>query len=413
MSYLYTNRGATAATEPERMQIRTVHPFPARMAPDLALASLAELPADSLVLDPMAGSGTVLRQALALGHRAIGFDMDPLAVLMSRVWTTPIDEAVLDREVLAIMEAAICVDLRSQALHWHDDETRAFVHYWFDAPQRRELTRLAYVLDDMRARRLSEARQAALDVMSIALSRLIVTKEQAASLARDTSHSRPHRVAESSTYDINANFLRSVQQVKRRLLEHRPPQAARVELGDARAIALDARSIDAILTSPPYLNAIDYMRGHRMSLVWLGYRLCELRTIRSTTIGAERAADAGVSCAVNDVAAAMCDVRALTPRQHRMVERYAGDLQRMLGQVERVLKVSGRATFVVGNSCLKEVFIRNSEGVAKAAELAGLSLLQVRERDLPSGSRYLPVTAHGALSKRMRTETVMTFGLAA
>ncbi|WP_067651950.1 hypothetical protein [Dokdonella koreensis] len=393
------------------MQIRTIHPFPARMAPELALSSLADLPADSLVLDPMAGSGTVLRQALALGHRAIGFDMDPLAVLMSRVWTAPVDEAVLDREVQGLMDGATVVDLRSQTLHWHDEETRAFVRYWFDGPQRRALTRLAYVLDELRCARLSGRRRAALDVMSIALSRLIVTKEQGASLARDTSHSRPHRVAETSDYDVNANFLRSVQQLKRRLLENRPPQAARIEIGDARALTLEARSVDAILTSPPYLNAIDYMRGHRMSLVWLGYRLEELRTIRSTTIGAERAADAVADRAIHDVATAMCDVKTLTPRQHHMVERYAGDLVRMLTQVERVLKTSGQATFVVGNSCLKEVFIRNSEGVAKAAELAGLTLAQLRERELPTGSRYLPMTAHGALSKRMRTETVMTFKL--
>src|SRR3546814_720132 len=77
--------------------------------------------------DPMAGSGTVLRQALALGHRAIGFDMDPLAVLMSRVWTSPIDETALDLELKAVMKAAATVDLRSHSLHWHDEETRAFV----------------------------------------------------------------------------------------------------------------------------------------------------------------------------------------------------------------------------------------------------------------------------------------------
>jgi DNA modification methylase len=47
-------------------------------------------------------------------------------------------------------------------------------------------------------------------------------------------------------------------------------------------------SVDAVLTSPPYLNAIDYMRGHRMSLVWLGHSLTELRHIRSNSIGAER-----------------------------------------------------------------------------------------------------------------------------
>src|SRR5436309_2882500 len=71
--------------------IHPIHPFPARMAPEIALQESARLAAGSLVLDPMAGSGTVLRTASEWGHRAYGYDMDPLAVLMARVWTTPLD----------------------------------------------------------------------------------------------------------------------------------------------------------------------------------------------------------------------------------------------------------------------------------------------------------------------------------
>ncbi|GHD68908.1 DNA modification methyltransferase [Luteimonas padinae] len=391
------------------MLIRTVHPFPARMAPELALASLADLPADSVVLDPMSGSGTVLRQALALGHRAVGFDMDPLAVLMSRVWTTPISEQVLDSELKQLLCDAAQVDLRSQQLHWHDQETREFVGYWFDAPQRRSLARLAYVLDQRRRARLSPPRRAAVDALSIALSRLIVTKEQGASLARDTSHSRPHKVALTSSYDVESSFVRSVRQLSQRLADQPSPRPADVKLGDARNLELAPRSVDAVLTSPPYLNAIDYMRGHRLALVWLGYTLAELRTIRSTTIGAERAADQDGGSSVRSVAEAMGRLEQLQPRQRRMVERYAGDLLRMLSQVERVLSGHGHATFVVGNSCLKDTFIRNSDGVAQAARQSGLVLVSTRERELPPGSRYLPMPTRGALSKRMRTETVMTF----
>ena len=75
--------------------IRPIHPFPARMAPDLAVAELRSLRPGSVVLDPMSGSGTVLRQAADLGHRPIGFDLDPLAVLMTKVWTTPVDDGAV------------------------------------------------------------------------------------------------------------------------------------------------------------------------------------------------------------------------------------------------------------------------------------------------------------------------------
>lgn len=80
-------------------QIKPVHPFPARMAPELAIDALRLLPQGSVVLDPMAGSGTVLRHAAALGHVAIGRDLDPLAVLMTRVWNTPFDGEKLRRKL--------------------------------------------------------------------------------------------------------------------------------------------------------------------------------------------------------------------------------------------------------------------------------------------------------------------------
>jgi hypothetical protein len=73
------------------------------------------------------------------------------------------------------------------------------------------------------------------------------------------------------------------------------------------------------------------------------------------------------------------------------------------------LAPTGRAVFVVGNSCLKDQFIHNANGVAQAARLAGLRVVSRRERELPHASRYLPMTNDGTLSKRMRTETVLTF----
>ena len=392
------------------MQIRSVHPFPARMAPELVLHSLKLLPPGSTVLDPMAGSGTVLRQALAMGHHAIGFDMDPLAVLMSRVWTTPVQDGVIESEFSLLMKIARSIDLRRHKLPWQQDaETQKFISYWFGETQRKDLTRLAVALLHRReATHLSAQQLAAINVLSVAFSRIIVTKEQSASLARDTSHSRPHRVTTNSDYDVFEGFERSVSQTRKRLVDAPAPSLAKVERGDARKLCLVEDSIDAVVTSPPYLNAID-LRGHRMSLVWLGHSIPELRDIRSSAIGAERSPDQSSNIEINRVEHSMCDFGSLESRFRGMIQRYAQDLCKMTAQVARVLKPGGHATYVVGNSCLRGVFIRNSDGVIKAAELAGMKLIALNERELPSSSRYLPVTIVGSLSKRMRTESVITF----
>ena len=84
----------------------SVHPFPARMAPDLALDVVEDYRDSLRVLDPMAGSGTVLAVARAKGHHAIGIDIDPLAVLISRVWTTAIDSTNLQEKGTEVLELA-------------------------------------------------------------------------------------------------------------------------------------------------------------------------------------------------------------------------------------------------------------------------------------------------------------------
>src|SRR5260221_4841210 len=67
-----------------------IHPFPARMAPGIALEALGRNKVPLRVLDPMAGSGTVLAVARAKGHKAFGLDLDPLAVLLAGVWNRTI-----------------------------------------------------------------------------------------------------------------------------------------------------------------------------------------------------------------------------------------------------------------------------------------------------------------------------------
>lgn len=392
--------------------IRSIHPFPARMAPELALEKLSELANPSLILDPMAGSGTVLRQATDLGHRAVGFDMDPLAVLMTRVWTTAVEEKLVDKIAERVTKRIEAVDPVAAKLPWMDNdaETLAFVDYWFAEPQKGDLRRIAFVLDELGSELVAPEEQLALDLLRIALSRLIITKDKGASLARDVSHSRPHKVADQNDFDVQPMFARSIKAVQKRLRDAPPTGGAQIGLGDARTLgALADGSIDAVLTSPPYLNAIDYMRGHRLSLIWLGHRLGDLRTIRSTSIGAERAPDKLEDAAVlSDMRLAMGELDRLPNKFRSMISRYVQDIHKMILEIARVMRVGARATFVMGNSCLRDVFIRNSAAVSTAAQHAGLSLISETERPLPVRSRYLPMTS-APLGKRMRTETILTF----
>src|SRR5258706_15114445 len=118
-----------------------IHPFPARMAPGIALEALGDAKPPLRVLDPMAGSGTVLAVARANGHRAYGIDLDPLAVLLAGVWTRTVDpERAADKAAEVLDRAkAVFGSLPSRSAYpaGSDDETRKFIRFWFDDYARR------------------------------------------------------------------------------------------------------------------------------------------------------------------------------------------------------------------------------------------------------------------------------------
>jgi hypothetical protein len=97
-----------------------------------------------------------------------------------------------------------------------------------------------------------------------------------------------------------------------------------------------------------------------------------------------------------------------------MLDRFLLDLLRVLSEVRRVLKQSGNATFVVGNSCLESVFIDNAAAVAAAGRAVGLQPIERHQREIPPSRRYLPppnVRELSGITNRMRTEVVLTFGI--
>ena len=397
--------------------IRPPHPFPARMAPELAIAALETLPPKSTILDPMTGSGVVLRQAVEKGHIAIGYDLDPLAVLMSKVWTKYISAGALTNYVEVLITTAANSKIRASDLPWADEKTQNFMRFWFAKKQHDELAKLAFFLHEAKVGKQNPHGRNLLSAACLCLSRIIITKSGGASLASDTSHSRPHRTRTESDFDVYAGLRIAAKKIEQICSLVPQQSSADVRHGDARDLrGIKSNSIDAIITSPPYLNAIDYMRGHKLALVWLGHQISELAGIRSTSIGAEKATDKPLRKAeILDVRGQMFSQETLSTRQLGMIDRYITDLDKLAARCARVLKPSGLATYVVGNSCLKGTFISNSNCMKYLSEKHGLLLIKEIVRELPENRRYLPVTGKtdNPLKKRMRTETILTMQKAA
>ena len=386
----------------------SVHPFPARMAPGLVFNVVANHDDPLRILDPMSGSGTVLAVAQTSGHRAVGVDMDPLAVLISRVWTTAIDLASLRNEAAGVLDRArrmfASLQTRDAYPNCSDGETRQFIRFWFDRRARKQLASLAEEISRVSDEKIQSA-------LWCAFSRLIITKRSGASLAMDLSHSRPHKVFKRAPEPL-PNFMQAVERVAggcvdSRLHDGRP--VVRVSEGDARSLHLDDGSVDLVLTSPPYLNAIDYLRCSKFSLVWMNHTVGDIRRIRSASIGTEAGKRESDGNAWNIIHKVIPEPR-LRSRDGAMLARYVDDMRQVVHETARVLAGGGRAVYVVGENTMRGTFIRNSMILRELASDAGLRYVSSNSRELPANRRYLPPpsTRTTALDKRLRREIVLT-----
>ncbi len=391
-----------------------IHPFPARMAPAIALNALEESTQCLRVLDPMARSGTVVAVAQKSGHTALGFDTDPLAVLMARVWTTPIcPKAVVAKSKEVLRRARkIYEDIPLREAYPKDanDETRKFIRYWFDSLARRQLTSLATTIDRLHDDQIRDA-------LWCVVSRLIITKQAGASRAMDLSHSRPHRTFDKAPILPFDKFIVAAKIVANNCVHTPKDQCTPVSIvrrADARSLPIEPESIDLVITSPPYLNAIDYLRCNKFSLVWMGHQISTLRAIRAGNIGTEIALPSGLKTGeVQDAAERIGNTAALGRRYKGILDRYIHDMNKALNEISCVLRPNGRAVLVIGDSMIRETFIKNSDALSFLAERLGLCLENRTTRELPPNRRYLPPPAtknsRPNLQARMRSEVVLTF----
>jgi SAM-dependent methyltransferase len=289
-----------------------------------------------------------------------------------------------------------------------DEKTKNFVKFWFDLKNRKQLTALSKHIALVRDDTIK-------CFLWTAFSRMIVTKKIGVSLAMDVSHSRPHKVYEKAPVNAFEVFLSAVNKVIKCnpfTGINSPPPKANIVCGDSRHLDYEDNFFDMIITSPPYLNAIDYLRSHKLSLVWMKKSVKEIRELRSTNIGAEVKEELPNLQRITKALKATGKIEQLPSRYKGFLVRYILDMDRVCSEIARVLKPGGKAVLVIGNCTTKGVFVSNSDAIRYLAECHGFKLVSCEERLLPENRRYLPPpnkkNAGDQLQSRIRKETILT-----
>lgn len=395
-----------------------LHAFAAKCPPPLARWAIEAFtrPGDTIV-DPMVGSGTTLVEAVLLGRSAIGTDIDPLARLIAKVKSTPIDLAVLDEATDALLERfergpVEPIDGPSEVPVVHRLER------WFDPTVVNDLVRLK------RCIRAADVHSDVRDFFYLAFSSLITARTSVAN-ARDLVHSRHHYRPHPTPPDVRTLIRRRLRTMGRQMAEFvaalgPAPLATRATVlaDDARNLSLAAASTDLVFTSPPYCNALDYTRAHTFSVGWLAdvLHVSQADYVRQGQryIGSERGARSGPPPRPPDVPLVDDLITAVTARDARrglIVARYFADMWQVLAEVHRILRPGGWLVLVICPSHIRKVEIPTHLAFVEIARAldgsgTGFTCEEIVERTLDDRRRLLPYMRE-AFGSRMRSEFVV------
>ncbi len=258
------------------------HAYPARMHAETARVVLEALaPAGGLVLDPFVGSGTVLIEARALGLRAVGTDLNPLALRLAAVKSRRVGPHARARFEETLAQVGAASEERVQARIPALAPLPKHEVGWWDGHVLKELAGL-------REEILAVADPDEQEALLLVLSAIVVK------FSRQRADTAEERVERRIRKGLPTEFfVRKGRELSQRWawLDAACPSTSpepRLAFSDARALrgALGPGfAADLVLTSPPYGGTYDYVDHHARRYAWLGI---DPRRLRAQEIGARR-----------------------------------------------------------------------------------------------------------------------------
>ena len=382
-----------------------IHPYPAMLHPLLVNHLLqAYAKGGDVVFDPFCGSGVTLLQAAVHGYESVGFDLNPMGLLIARAKTTAYQRDTflteynhLHNSVIESSDVDIPV-LRNREYWYSPDVVNDLGRI------RRALKNHAYVYRDF----------------FLAIFAFVCRNQSFTRNGEFKRYRMNHERIASAKNEVFARFFSHVEAMIEVFLKNDIPRnASQPTLANTENPLPSNLKYDLVVTSPPYgdsgttvaygqytsfgaewINGLDIHRGVADS-----YKIDRECLGKKGRLNGELRNHAVLTNTIEQIDRA-------DPKRAREVLYFFNGYYKAVNNVVANLNDQGRVCFVVGNRNVKSVQVPMDQITASFLKSMGLHFEKIYVREILNKvmpSKNSPTNKKGVKSKTMTTEFVVVF----
>ncbi len=375
-----------------------LHKYPATMLPQIGIKLFKDFNIKAkTLLDPYCGSGSSFTVGVDVGiTKMSGFDLNPLAVLISKVKFTILDVDKLNSYKLFLRNNIYNFIKNEENVNKIKVPTFNNIDFWFS---KHAVIALSVIksfiekIEDINYRHFF----------------LLPFSET----ARESSYTRKsefklYRIKEEDTLlfnpDIYGLYFYKLQLALNIYTTYYLPKLKQIEKIEIENNAFNNtqnRKWDVVLTSPPYGDSkttVAYGQFSFFSNHWLGVK--DARKLDNLLMGGASSKNLYLKGIIKEY---ILEIEKQSNKRACEASSYYFDLESSIKEVANAISYSGYSIYVVGNRCVKGITLPTDQFVAEQFELNGLKHVITYERLIGNKSMPLKNSPSNITGKRMGT----------
>lgn len=360
------------------------HRYPAKFIPQIVRKLIDNYAPNKnqVICDPFGGCGTTLVEAKLAGHTSIGFDINPIAKLITQTKTIPIEPKIL-------------INQRKKFLQYYENSTivayehHPRINYWFEENIIKELDKIYFAIRKIKNRNVRRFFLCAFSHNLKNCSRWLM-KSIKPTINKDKIFPNPKDTFLrhlDSMIKKNENFYMKLVESGN---VNTPSKMYRRD--STSKLPVDSNSVDLLITSPPYVTSYEYADLHQLSLLWFGddpnhfkkwHRFSnDFVSFRKNFIGTTskkgKNGDFNSTIAENIISKLIKIDKSIADD----VANYFLDMKKVFVEMHRILKINGKACVIIGNTNLRGIKILNAQAAIEQMQSTGFKKVEFIKRKL-------------------------------